>query len=445
MSADKILELSKLIQSSMAECDAMKTQAEGEKRHLNEEERKRFAEFMSNVVIYSEELELMKKEVSVKDILSRATNDRIFKPALLTDDEVTRKYPNMPPKDLRFSSFGENLMAIRVANTGGGQDRRLGYLEGQLRALGMNEAIPSDGGFMIQTDYSSELIAKVYATSPVPSRVRRIPIGANANGLKINAIKESSRVSSIWGGIIMYWLDEGALKTPTHPELRQIELKLKKIAGLWYATDELLQDATALSAVANDGFTEALDVEMERVIIRGTGVGQPLGILASGALISVPAEGGQLADTIVAENIVNMFSRMWARGTGNAVWLISQSILPQLMFMTMPGLPTIPLYMPPGGLSVGPYGTLMGRPVFAIENCSALGDLGDIMFCDLSQYLMIDKGGAQVASSIHVKFLYDETAFRIVYRTDGQPIWVAALTPKDGSATVSPFIALAAR
>jgi HK97 family phage major capsid protein len=64
---------------------------------------------------------------------------------------------------------------------------------------------------------------------------------------------------------------------------------------------------------------------------------------------------------------------------------------------------------------------------------------------DLSQYLFVDKGGIQSASSIHIKFDYAETAFRWIYRADGQPTWQSALTPFKGSNTVSPYIALNTR
>jgi HK97 family phage major capsid protein len=89
----------------------------------------------------------------------------------------------------------------------------------------------------------------------------------------------------------------------------------------------------------------------------------------------------------------------------------------------------------------------MGRPVIPIEYAATLGTAGDIMLADLSQYVMIDKGAIQSATSIHVKFLYDETAFRFVYRVDGQPAWNAPLTPFKGGAgsTQSPFVVLATR
>jgi HK97 family phage major capsid protein len=126
------------------------------------------------------------------------------------------------------------------------------------------------------------------------------------------------------------------------------------------------------------------------------------------------------------------------------VWVINQDCEPQLMQMSLGvGTGGVALYFPPGGLSAAPYATLMGRPVIAAEYMQTLGDQGDIMLADFSEYQMIEKGGVQTASSIHVNFTYDETVFRFVYRTDGQPKWNSALTPFSGSAnTLSPFVIL---
>jgi HK97 family phage major capsid protein len=98
--------------------------------------------------------------------------------------------------------------------------------------------------------------------------------------------------------------------------------------------------------------------------------------------------------------------------------------------------------MPAGGASASPYSTLFGRPVIPIEQCATLGDKGDIILADMSQYAMIDKGGLAAAQSIHVKFLYDENVYRFIYRTDGQPMWNVALTPYKGSNSLSPFVTL---
>jgi HK97 family phage major capsid protein len=100
--------------------------------------------------------------------------------------------------------------------------------------------------------------------------------------------------------------------------------------------------------------------------------------------------------------------------------------------------------MPAGALSGKPYETLMGRPLIYSEKMQALGTAGDIGLVDFSQYLIGQKGNGNVdiASSIHFYFDYGKTAFRFTLRYDGQPTWETTLTPKRGSATLSPFIVL---
>lgn len=362
--------------------------------------------------------------------------------------------PGEPVKPKPWSSLGEQLMAVAAAaNSPASEwDERLRH---QAAISGMGETIASDGGFLVQQDFITELIRRTFESNQVLnggagySGVRRIPLSANSNGVKINAVAETSRVDgSRWGGVQAYWIAEAALKSDTNPTFRQIELSLKKLIGLCYATDELLTDAAALNAVITTAFSEEFAFKIQDALVNGTGAGMPLGIINSGCLITQAKEDGQLLDSILKENIDNMWSRMWPQGLTNSVWLINQTCYPQLFKMTLDvGTGGMPVYLPPGGLSASPYGTLMGRPVVPIEQCAAVGTLGDILFCDWSQYLFADKGGIEAASSIHVRFVYDESVFRFVYRADGQPAWASPTTPFKGGATATtgPFIALASR
>jgi HK97 family phage major capsid protein len=85
-----------------------------------------------------------------------------------------------------------------------------------------------------------------------------------------------------------------------------------------------------------------------------------------------------------------------------------------------------------------------GMPIEVCEYTPALSSAGDIMLCDLSQYLLAEREPG-VDSSIHVQFSTDETAFRFRFRTDGQPAGRSPVTPKNSSTTQSPFVALGAR
>jgi HK97 family phage major capsid protein len=430
--------------------------AEHDARGLNEKEAVRFdaidAELVEVNKIISQEETQFQREEGLRAIMSNETGDRAA---------ASRGGLLLPPARLpgggsmNFGAsrdnpwtqgFGEFLGAVIEASRADGRiDERLMRPKGA--ASGLNEAIGSDGGFLVQQDYASELLKRTYEMGQITSRIRRIPVGANANGLKVNAMDESSRATgSRWGGVRGYWGTEAGLKTGSQPKFRKMELELKKLTGLCYATDEVLQDAQALEAVIQEAFPAELNFLLEDSIFNGSGAGQPLGFMNGGSLITVAKETGQLARTIESKNIVNMWARLWARSQQNAVWLVNQDTFPELYTMGITiGTGGAPIFMPPGGLSGSPYATLLGRPIIPVEYCSTLGTAGDIVLVDLSQYLAIDKGGIQSASSIHVRFLYDETCFRFVYRVDGQPIWNKDLAPFKGSNTVSPFVCLATR
>ena len=352
------------------------------------------------------------------------------------------------PKDAnakKWKNFSEYLNAVRHAATpGGAVDRRLVVMNAP---SGLSESVQSDGGFLLEPEYSGTLLARTYEVAAVASKAFRVPISSGRTSLKMNAIDETSRANgSRYGGVQMYWENEADTVTASKPKFRQMSLELKKLMGLCYATDELLSDAAALEAIVTRAFTDEYAFKLDDALINGTGAGMPLGILNAACLISVTKETGQAADTIVFENVLKMWSRMWGRSRQNANWFINQDCEPQLYSMTLNvGTGGVPVYMPASGISGSPYGTLFGRPVIPIEQAATLGDAGDIILADMSQYAMIDRGGMEGMSSIHVRFIYDESVFRFIYRCDGQPMWNSALTPFKGSNTQSPFVSLAAR
>lgn len=343
-----------------------------------------------------------------------------------------------------FASHGEFYHAVMRAGTPGGVvDPRLSTRA----ASGLNESVASDGGFLVDTEMSNEILKNVWDQGMILPRVSKLTLSGNKNAMSINGLDETSRVDgSRAGGIRAYWAAEAAEKTASKPKFRKIDLKLNKLIGLCYATDELLDDSQALAQTINQGFRDEFDFKITDAIINGTGAGQPLGILNSGCMVSVTKEVGQAADTIVYENVNKVWSRLIAKSRPNSIWLINQDCEPQLNMMAVAvGTGGVPVYMPAGGASASPYSTLFGRPVVPVEQAATLGDTGDIMLCDFSQYKMIDKGGIQSDVSMHVRFIYDESVFRFVMRIDGQPVLSSAITPYKGTDTLSHFVKINAR
>ncbi|MBP2653346.1 MAG: phage capsid family protein [Firmicutes bacterium] len=357
---------------------------------------------------------------------------------------VNQPTPAIEVKEKKWNQFGDFLQAVRAAGTPGGIiDNRLLYGV-KASASGGSEAVNSDGGFLIDEQYVAELLTKVHDTSAIASRCRSIPIGPNANRIRMNGVDETSRANgSRWGGVQAYWTSEAETVASSKPKFKKIELNLDKLMALCYLTDELMEDAVALEAIIRQAFAEELAFKLDDAVLNGAGTGIPQGILKSDALVTVAAETSQDADTINHWNILKMYNRMYSRSRGNAVWFINQETEPQLETMT--------ITVGTGG-EVSPYakeymerGTIKGRPVIPVEQCSALGTVGDIILADMSQYMIIDKGGVNAQSSVHVRFLYDENVMRFTYRVNGMPLWDTAVTPYKGSSTYSPFVALATR
>jgi len=345
----------------------------------------------------------------------------------------------------RFGTFGEQLAAIiQAGRPGGNVDARL-----YNAASGLSESVPSDGGFLVQQDFANRLFEDLFENGLIAAKCEKIPISGNSNGIVLNGFDETSRETSTAGGIVVYHADEAEQKTKSKPKFRRVEMSLKKLIGLCYLTDELMLDAPAMESRISSAFEKAFQFQIQDDIINGTGAGMALGVLNAGCLVEVDKEAGQPAATIMAENIVKMYSRRFASQTSNYAWYYNQTIEPQLFTMSLAvGTGGIPVYMPPGGLSDTPYGRIMGLPAYAIEQCAALGTQGDIILANFSDgYLLAEKGGLKNDMSIHVRFIYDESVLRFVLRMDGQPWRASALTPYKGGATAtqSHFITLEGR
>ena len=345
-----------------------------------------------------------------------------------------------------FASLGDQLKAVARAHTPGGQiDPRLTRAVGDIS--GMSEMVDSEGGFLVEKDHITGLLKGVYDNSQLASRCLKVPIGAGKNGIRFKYIDESSRADgSRSGGVRAYWEDEADAPTATNPKLGRGELSLVDLKALCYATDDLLEDSEALEGWLKPQFFEEMAFKLQDGIVNGDGVGKPLGVLNSDALVSISGETSQTTDTICTENILKMWKSMPAASRGNAIWLYNQELEDQLETLSYAigtaGVLT-KLFTP----NANGGGSIKGRPAIPIEQCAGPGDAGTMICMDPSKYLLIDKNGMRADSSIHVRFLYNETTFRFLYRCNGQPIRSSKITPykrTSGSFYISPYVTVAA-
>ena len=339
-------------------------------------------------------------------------------------------------QDGDFKSLGHFFKAVGKAGTiGGSVDQRL------VKVLGEGQG--DQGGFLVPEEFRTTLMSLALEQAVVRPRAFVMPMGSNR--VTIPAIRDTSHASNVFGGVTAYWTPESGSVTASEPTFAQIALEAKKLTGYTTSSNELISDsAIALEALLSRLFGEALAFFEDDAFIAGVGGGQPQGILSADALVSVAKETGQAAQTILAENIDKMWSRLLTSSQNRAVWIAHPDTFPQLAGLSRT--------VGTGGSSVwiqnmtgGPPASIFGRPLIFSEKCETLGTVGDIYLVDLSYYLIGDRQQVTMAASPHVRFTNDEMVWRFVERLDGRP-WVdSALTPRNGTSTVSPFVALATR
>lgn len=343
-----------------------------------------------------------------------------------------------------FKSFGEFATVVRNASLRGdaGMDPRL---RNAAATSWGQESVGADGGFAVPPDFRSEIAVKVFGEDSLVARTDRMRSSSNSITMPID-------MTTPWdtsGGIQAYWDGEAAALAQSKPSLEEDTYKAHKLHVLVPVTEELLEDAPAMDSYLRKKAPEKMDFKISNAIVRGSGVGQPLGFLNAPALVTVPAESAQTSGTINSANIGKMYARMPASSRANAVWLINPDATEQLDQLTVG---QFPVYMPPGGMSDAPYGRMKGRPVIEHQVCDTLGNLGDIMFVDLQQYMTLtklgngrDENGMRLDLSMHLWFDQDLVAYKFTIRLGGQPWWSKPTSPFKGSNKLSPFVTLAAR
>ena len=345
-----------------------------------------------------------------------------------------------------FKSVGDFLKTVRQAqNPGSSIDERLLIGTGRSAvapATFGNEGSAQDGGFLVPPQFAQEIFQLSLGEDSLLPMTDNVEITGNTMAFPKDE-------TTPWGtnGIRAYWQGEAAAATGTKPVLGLSTLRLKKLMALVPVTDELLDDTNALSTYLPDKIATSIRWKTNESILFGSGTGLPVGCMNSATTVTVAKESGQATQTLLAQNLAKMIARLPPGSFTKAVWIVNNDVLPALFTLT---LGSYPIYLPtgvnPGGIQSSPYGTLLGRPVIVSQHANTFSSAGDVLLADLSYYQTITKaGGLQTATSMHLYFDADLTAFRTTFRMDGQSKIAAPINPAKGSTSLSPFVQLGAR
>lgn len=337
-----------------------------------------------------------------------------------------------------FRSPREFMLAVMNAH-GRNIDQRLAPL--RMAAAGSDEqGLYSDsyGGFLVPEAFLPGLQTVAMEGDPTAGRTRRVPMTAPT--VRINARTDKNHSTSVSGGLRVYRRAETDTVPSSRMAIEQVTLHAHSLVGIAYATEEILTDSPAsFAALLEAGFRDEFGSKILSEKLMGNGVGEYEGVLNAPATISIAKEAGQSADTILYANIVKMRARCW--GYGNAIWLYNHDCLPQLINLA----DDFGRFIWQPSAREGTPDLLLGRPAYATEYCDTVGDQGDIILGNWGEYLEGEIGGISGAESMHVRFLEHERAFKFFTRNDGRCWWRSALTTRNSTVTLSPFVVLDAR
>jgi len=309
---------------------------------------------------------------------------------------------------------------------------------GSDEASGINDPY---GGFLVPTTFTPELLKIDPETDPMGGKTTAIPMASP--DVKIPARTDADHTTSVSGGLTVTRRPETVAGTASRMQLHQVHLHADSLFGLSYATEELLMDSPiSFAAILAAGFSDQFTSHLIKERLGGTGVGEFLGVLNADCTVTVTKEVGQEADTIVYDNVLKMRSRCW--GYGKAIWIANHDTMPQLMKLNQAVGTGGAVVWQPSAREDHPD-MLLGRPLIFSEYARTVGDKGDLILGNWSEYLEGTYQPLQSEESVHVRFINHERTFKFWIRNAGQPWWKSALTPAFSSQTLSPFVVLEAR
>lgn len=386
----------------------------------------------------------MLKDYGITDLPSKAEVAKLVPEALANGERVSKLYnphaPGAMGDHIDINSIGQFAqLVVKDAKSSLSHTDDEAKLFEQLRKVQAQYASddPGAAGFLIPETLRSEILQLALEQAVVRGRASVITLSSKT--LDIPYVDVTTHSGSLFGGMIFFWTEESGTITSTEARFGRVRLEANKLTGGARIPNELLSDAPALGSWLNMAVPQGLAHYEDQAFLTGSGVGEPLGFVGSDAEIAVTRD---TASQVNSADIFNMYARMLPQSLGSAVWVINQTVLPQLLALTID--------VGTGGSAIGlvqqigdsPFMSLLGRPIIITEKVAALGTLQDVNFLDFSYYLIGDRQAVSMDTSQHSRFMQDEIELRIIERVDGRPWIQSALTPLNGD-TISPVVSLA--
>ncbi len=231
-----------------------------------------------------------------------------------------------------------------------------------------------DGGFLVSTEMSSEIVKHVFESSPMRALASVQTISSDA----LEMLEDLDQAGSGWVA------ERGSRSVTTTPKLNQIKIPVHELYAEPKATQKLLDDASInIESWLAGKVSEKFARDEATAFVSGSGVGQPQGFLGGygysteqiadhfGKVLNIVQGATGHDSAIQFDDVFDMQTALKEAYQGNASWLVHRSNLGAIRKLK----DSYGRYLWEPGLQVAAPSMLLGRPIYTAADMVKSSDL----------------------------------------------------------------------
>lgn len=264
----------------------------------------------------------------------------------------------------------------------------------------------ASAGYLAPEAFGNEILKKLVEFSPIRQYARVVSISSPE-------IKVPRRTSGMTG----YWVAEAAARAASEPGYEQVTFTPYELAAFCEVSKTLLEDNVYnLEGELSSEFAEGFGKVEGLAFVKGTGVGQPKGIMTASGITEVKTGDAATLGTNPADMLIGMYHALPALYADRGVWLMNRTTLGTLRTLK----DSTGRYLLTDPLSAGAPTTILGRPVVeAVDMDGVAANAYPIMFGDMSGYRIFDRVGISILPDPYSKSINGLTVFHARKRVGG--------------------------
>lgn len=245
------------------------------------------------------------------------------------------------------------------------------------------EGTDANGGYLVPTKYSDELVQTLREMSILRKAGARVLSVAGTDSFRVPSMTDSAAATI--GA-------EGSAYPQSEPTFAEIEFNPFKAKKLSKASEEVVADSRfpIWDAILRPDYEQAFDAGENRDFTTGTGSGAPQGVTV-GASAGVTAAG---AAAITADELIDLYHALDWKYRQNAVFMMNDSTVKLIRKLK----DSTNQYLWQPGLQAGQPDTLLGRPLITNNNMpAATTGNRSVIFGDMRYFWICDFQGGQLS------------------------------------------------